>query len=65
MKQTLNTYACSLAREEAAAYSQATGKAAAETRESGEAAVCFLALEERRQHVGSHYYTRAGIKNTL
>ena len=35
MKQTLNTHACSLAREEAAAYSLTTGKAAAGTRENG------------------------------
>ena len=58
MKQTLNTHACSLAREEAAAYSLATGKAAAGTQESGEAVAYSLAREGRRQHVGSQYSGR-------
>ena len=57
MKQTLNTHACSLAREEAA-YSLATGKAAAGTQESGEAVAYSLAREGRRQHVGSQYSGR-------
>ena len=47
MKQTLNTHACYLAREEAAAYSLATGKAAAGTRESVEVAACSVAREGR------------------
>ena len=51
MKQTQNThaYACSLAREGAAAYSMARRVAAAVTGESGEAAACSLAREERRR----------------
>ena len=57
-KQKLNKHACSLAREGAAAYSLARGKAAATTRESEEAAVCSLVREERQQHVGSQYSGR-------
>ena len=43
MKQTLNTHACPLAGEEAAAYSLASGVAEAVTGESGVAAACSLA----------------------
>ena len=49
MKQTLNTHACSLAGEGAAAYCLARGVAAAVTGESGEAAACSLAREGRRR----------------
>ena len=48
-----NTHACSLTREESAAYSLVTGKAAVGTRESGETVACSLAREGRQQHVGS------------
>ena len=40
MKQTLNTHACLLAGEGAAAYSLASGEAAAVTGKSGVAAAC-------------------------
>ena len=58
MKQT-QTHAWSLAGEEAVAYSQARGKAAAVTRESGEVAACSLARERRRQPLGPR---RAGTE---
>ena len=48
MKQTQNTHACSLAREEVA-YSLAREKAAAVIRESREVAACSLAREERQR----------------
>ena len=47
MKQT-QTHVWSLAGEEAVAYSLATGKAAAVTRENGEVVACSLARERRR-----------------
>ena len=47
MKPTLNIHACSLVREEAVAYSLATGKKAPGTRESVEAAACSVAREGR------------------
>ena len=47
MKQTLNTHACSLAGEGAAAYSLARRVAAAVTGKSGEAAAGSLARDSR------------------
>ena len=58
MKQALNTHGCSVAREEVVAYCLVTGKAAAGTRESGEAVACSLVREGRRQHVGNQYLGR-------
>ena len=49
MKQTLNTHACSLAKEGAAAYSLARGVEEVVTGESGEAAACSLAQQGRRR----------------
>ena len=52
MKQTLNTHVCSLAKEGAAVYSLARGKAAAvtSTQESGEAAASSLAQKGKTRY---------------
>ena len=60
MKQTQNTQACSLVREEAVAYSLVRGKAAALTRENGERR---HPLWYERESDGNHY-TRAGSESS-